>query len=145
MILKSRIGAVASFFKTKADPNQISMGKWGHQDHSKSIIFFMKRFHTYKTPKKHKKQPNASKRFLSPKSYCACKKLLPLLFFVRLFLFVSFFLLVSVFAHVESFCKKENKQVWSWWPHWPIPLTKLWNRHVYSKNLRRPLLDVCKV
>ena len=66
------------------------------------------------------KAPNANKRFSSPKSYCACKKLLLLLFFVRLFLFCEFvfgckyflslFLLVSVFAGVESFCKKKKKK-----------------------------------
>ena len=87
-----------------------SMVNSGHQDHFKAIYFFFtKSFHTHKKHKKHKsaKAPNANKQFLSPKSFCARKKLRPLLFFPRLyFRFVSLFcfLFLLIFVLLVCFC-----------------------------------------
>ena len=52
---------MASFFKIKASLNQISVGKWGHQDHSKPAFFYEK-ISDVQNAQKSQKAQKATKR-----------------------------------------------------------------------------------
>ena len=82
--------------------------KWGYQDNFKPVHFsFLRRnFERKKSTKTQNKRFPPSQKLL--RSFCARKKLLPLLFFVHLILFCQFVFACDVFLCAQNFFVKKK-------------------------------------
>ena len=77
---------------------------WGYQANFKSVYFFTKRFWV------NKKHQSVKQTTFSLLEVCACKKPLPLLFFVRLFFVLLANVCLWVFLHAQNLFVEKNKQ-----------------------------------